>query len=227
MSAATKILDDANHAGLALARGARNAAGGAGAGHSIAGPSGPARTEGEAPTVLPHWADPAAPWICIEHRADSGAQVRLDLRRIGFEVHWPREVVRIRGRDDVLRPFFPGYLFALAMQARASWHVLKERGQFSIHVVGLRELGRPARPPAGFVAALIERAGGAIDGVIPAKEDEIATLEPGEAVKISGWGRDDWNGVFLAERGKRVEVMLSLFGRDSVVLLDAKKVRKA
>jgi len=177
--------------------------------------------------VLPHWAEPDASWICIEHRADSGARVRLDLRRNGFEVHWPREVVRIRGRDDVLRPFFPGYLFALAASPRASWHQLKERGQFGLFVVGVRELGRPARPPAGFVLSLIRRAGGAIDGVIPAKEDEIATLEKDDPVLISGWGRDDWAGVFVADRGKRVEVMMTLFGLSKPVMLDAKQVRKA
>lgn len=226
MSAA-KTLDGAHDGALPMARGSWNAAGLAGAGHTIAGPSGPARTEGQAPPVQPQWADPLAPWICIEHRADSGARVRLDLRRNGFEVHWPREVVRIQGRDDVLRPFFPGYMFALPVASRASWHSVKERGQFGIFVLGLREMGRPARPPGGFVAALIQRAGGAIDGVIPAKEDEIARLGPGDAVHVTRWGRDDWNGVFVAERGKRVEVMLTLFGRDSPVLVEARHVRKA
>lgn len=223
----TKALDAARTIGLPVARGARDAAGLAGAGHSTAGLHGPARAEGQAPSVLPHWADPDAPWICIEHRADAGARVRLDLRRNGFEVHWPREVVRVRGRDDVLRPFFPGYLFALAASPRASWHGLKERGQFGIFVVGLRELGRPARPPSGFVLALIRRAGGAIDGVIPAKEDEIATLAKDDPVLISAWGRDDWAGVFVAERGKRVEVLMTLFGVSKPVTLDAKQVRKA
>lgn len=223
----TNPLDAATPPGVAGNRGSWNAAGLAGAGYSTVGPSGLASAGGEAPSVQPLWADPHAPWICIEHRANCGARVRLDLRRNGFEVHWPREVVRIRGRDDVLRPFFPGYLFALPVEPRASWHGLKERGQFGLFVLGLRELGRPARPPPGFVAALIQRAGGAIDGVIPAKEDEIARLTKGDPVLVKGWGREDWGGIFVAERGKRVEVMLSLFGREIAVPLDPKNVRKA
>jgi transcription antitermination factor NusG len=226
MAAAMKPLDGGVTAAVAMGRDSWNAAGGAGARHITAGPSGPAPAEGQVPPVLPHWADPDAPWIVIEHRADAGAQVRNDLRRNGFEVHWPREVVRIPGRDDSLRPYFPGYMFALPVSDRASWHQLKERGQFSIHVLGLRELGRPARPPAGFVAALIQRAGGDIDGVIPAKQDEIARLKSGDRVRVTAFGRDDWNGVFVAERGKRVEVLLTLFGRDAPILLEARHVRR-
>lgn len=195
----------------------------AGARQPSAGPDGPARTGAKVLPVLPHWTDPAAPWLCIEHRADSGARVRLELRRLGFEVHWPREVQRIRGRDDVLRPYFPGYLFALPAATNAAWHDIHERRQLGLFIVGLREHGRPAHPPAGFVLALIERAGGAIDGVIPAMEDAIAEMRPGDPVRVL----DAYEGadlVFHAERGKRIELMLTILGVPRVVSVAAERV---
>jgi len=196
----------------------------AGAGQPSAAPEGVARTGAEVLPVLLHWTDPEAPWICIEHRADWGARVRLDLRRLGFEVHWPREVVRIRGRDDVLRPYFPGYLFALPAATNASWHEVKERRQGGVFIVGVRETGRPARPPKGFVLSLVNRALGAIDGVIPAPEDAIADLCQGDPVTLLGGAYAGAEAIFHVARGKRVEVMLTLFGVPRIVSVEADRL---
>lgn len=207
--------------------GARCASGMAGARHSSAGPEGPARTGAKPPPVLPHWTDPAAPWICVEHRADSGPRVRLDLRRLGFEVHWPREVHRVRGRDDVLRPFFPGYLFALPAASNASWGDVQERRQLGIFIVGLRERGCPAHPPPGFVLSMIERAGGALDGVIPAPEDALPVLRRGDAVTVRTGPLAGMRGIFEEQRGKRVEVLLEMLGVARQVRVAADNVEKS
>jgi hypothetical protein len=218
-----ETLDSDAIASVVRRGGSWSAAGEAGARHSSAAPAGAARTGAKALPVLPHWTDPAAPWLCVEHRADSGAHVRLDLRRLGYEVHWPRETVRIRGRDDVLRPYFPGYLFALPAAINCSWHAVKERAQHVVQILGLREHGRPAHPPAGFVLGLIDLAGGAIDGVIPAPEDAIAALRPGDPVKVRG-AYDGVDLVFHAERGKRIELMLTILGVPRVVSVSADRV---
>jgi transcription antitermination factor NusG len=206
------------------AGGSWSAAGLAGARHASAGPSGPAQAGAKPLPVLPHWTDPAAPWICVEHRADAGARVRLDLRRLGFEVHWPREVVRVRGRDDVLRPFFPGYLFALPAATNASWHAVRERGQMGVFIVGTRETARPAHPPAGFVLGMIQQAGGALDGVIPAAEDAIAALRPGDPVTLRGGAFEGADAVFRADRGKRVRVLLTILGVEREVEMTADRL---
>jgi transcriptional antiterminator RfaH len=198
----------------------------AGARQFAAGPDGLARTGAKALPVLPHWSDPSAPWICIEHRADAGARVRLDLRRSGFEVHWPREVLRIRGRDDVLRPFFPGYLFALPAATNASWQEVRQRGQLGVFVVGVKELGRPACPPPGFVLGLINRAGGAIDGVIPAPEDAIVRFRRDDPVTVLTGPLAGAQGLFREERGKRVAILLTLLGVEREVKVRADQLAR-
>lgn len=227
MGAAMKIrLDETESDRVGGSRGSRNAAGLAGAGLSSAGPSGPARTGAKPLPVLPQWRDPAAPWLCIEHRADAGARVRLELRRIGFEVHWPRETVRVRGRDDVLRPFFPGYLFALPELPGASWHAVKERGQLGIFVVGVKEFGRPSHPPPGFVLGLINRAGGAMDGVIPAAEDALTIWRKHDPVRLLAGPFAGHVGLFEAERGKRVSILLNILGVERRVVAQAERLAK-
>lgn len=224
------VLDATKTNRVAMVMRSRNAAGEAGARHSSAGPDGPARTGAKALPVLPHWTDPEARWLCIEHRADAGAHVRLDLRRLGFEVHWPRETVRVRGRDDVLRPFFPGYLFALAAATNASWHEVKGRVQHVVQILGMRELGRPAHPPPGFVLGMIERAGGAIDGVIPAKEDaiaaEIVKLKRGDAVMLLDGPFEGMQAVFHADRGRRVEILLTILGVPRKVAVEPERIAR-
>lgn len=211
------MLDSTESDRVTRSRGSWNAAGEAGARHSSAGPSRPAPTGAKAPLLLPHWTDPSAHWLCVEHRADSGAHVRLDLRRLGFEVHWPREVVRIRGRDDVLRPYFPGYLFALPAATNASWHEVKDRVRHLVQIVGVRELGRPAHPPQGFVLGLIEKARGAIDGAIPPKEDALLDapiVGIGDTVRLNGTALAGLEAVVSAERGARVKVLLHILGAE-------------
>lgn len=188
-----------------------------------------AHAEPEPGPVLPQWRDPSAKWIVVEHRPMVGAKVRLELRRQGWEVHWPREVERRHRCDDVLRPYFPGYMFALACGGVPSWRDLLEDVPCVIGVCGVRETGRPVHPPAGFVLMLIELAGGALDGVIPASEDLVVErvkrrLEPGARVDITAGPWASFSAVVLADRGKRIEVMLSLFGEPRVVAVPRARI---
>lgn len=205
------------------------AAGEAGASRVSAGPYGPAPHEApQAPSVRQPWQDPSAPWIVVHHRADDGARVRLGLRRLGFEVHWPRQVHRVPRRDDVLRPFFPGYMFALADLPGASWHQVKASVPNVIQVCGVPELGRPVHPPRGMVLRLIQDAGGALDGVIPAKEDRVARLRAGDPVRVLGGPFEGHAAVYQCERGEdRVVVLLQLLGVERPVPLPRAAVAKA
>jgi transcription antitermination factor NusG len=160
-----------------------------------------------------------------------GQKVRLRLRRLGFDVHWPREVVRRSRRDDVLEPFFPGYMFVLPGEDGPGWSALLDVADV-VTVCGVREHRRPLHPPAGFVLALIDRAGGAIDGVIQAEEDEVCErvlrrrFEAGETLRVTAGRWAQFEGVFVAQKGERVKVMMSLFGRPSLADVHAAHVEK-
>jgi transcription antitermination factor NusG len=196
-----------------------------GAAASLAGSAqaGPAASDGETPSVLPLWRDPLAPWITVNHAPHLGAKARLALRRAGFEVHWPREVVRRSRCDDTLRPYFEGYLFALPLTPDVSWRDAVEEKPIILGVVGVREFGRPSPSPAGLVLGLIERAGGALDGVMPAKEDEVSQeiwakrYAKGAPVKVTAGPWAEVDAVIQADRGKRVDVLLTLLGVTRVV----------
>ena len=180
------------------------------------------RAEAEVASVLPLWASPDAAWICIEHKSFCGPKVRIDLRRLGWEVHWPREVVRRFRQDDIIRPYYPGYMFALADGPKARWGELADTVQHVTAVVGVRETGRPSHPPRGFVAWLIRKAGGAIDGLILPAEDRVPPrrgFAPGDAVVVEDGPFAAFAGTVVDDVEKRVTVMLDLFGRKTPVSL--------
>lgn len=198
----------------------RTAAGQAGVEPPAAGAEAPANTAPDAVVK-----SMSATWLCIHHRPDDGARVRLGIRREGWEVHWPREVVRMPRKDDVLRPFFPGYMFARPLERHARWDSLRGAVPNVIGIVGVREHGQPVHPPRGFVEMLIDRAGGAIDGVIPAPEDERADkLRPGAKLRLRHGAWDGVEAVLEVDRGVRVDVLLTLLGVRRVVSVDRASV---
>lgn len=206
------------------------AAGQAGARLLSAGPAGPASHRSPQPgSVLPQWQDPAASWIVIQHRADDGARVRLGVRRLGFEVHWPRKVHRAPRRDDVIRPVFPGYLFALAERRSASWHAVRDTVANVVGIVGVRETGSPVHPPRGFVLRLVRDAGGALDGVVPPDEDRglsAPTFEAGDEVEIVGTAFAGLRAIYQADADERVRVLLQVLGVTRPVMVPRDAVAK-
>ena len=115
----------------------------------------------------------------------------------------------------MIRPVFPGYLFALAVSRAASWHVVKAKVPNVIGVVGVREGGAPVHPPRGFVRRLVLDAGGALDGVIAPEEDrELVgpTYEAGEDVQLVGTAFAGMRAVYRADADDRVQVLLQVLG---------------
>ncbi|MGX9966080.1 transcription termination/antitermination protein NusG [Roseomonas sp. F4] len=171
-------------------------------------------------------------WIVIHHRSDDGARVRIGVRREGFEVHWPREVFRQPRRDDRLRPFLPGYMFAYPVLGNASWHRVKAKVPNVIGIVGVRERGEPVSPPPGFVEALIDRCGGILTGAIPLPEEAAeaplkggVAFVPGAAVRIAEGPLAGLRALFQADRGpQRIMVLLTLLGVPRMVEVDREAV---
>jgi transcription antitermination factor NusG len=200
-----------------------------------AGQAGAQAPASGAPGKAPELADDAhgssmakharASWICVQHRADDGARVRIALRRKGFTVHWPRVVIRIPRRDDVLRPLFPGYLFA--RPDACPWQTALEARNV-IRVLGVRETGAPRLVPDSYVAELIDMAGG-IDGVIPAREDLVASWRPGVTMlRITSGPWQGLSGLLWSDRGRdRVQVLLHVLGVERPVSVPRTAVREA
>lgn len=224
-STAMMRLDDAGETGVPVTGGSKSPAGQAGGRLSTAGPSCPAPTEADQPLSV---RKPFQRWIVVHHRADDGARVRIGIRREGFEVHWPREVVRQPRRDDRLRPFLPGYMFAYPLTPHASWHRIKATVPNVIALVGVRELGVPVSPPPGFVEALIHRAGGLLTGAIPLPEDaEEATpvWYRGMKLRVAAGPLAGTEALFQAERGPaRIMALLTILGVPRMVEMDRSAV---
>jgi len=165
------------------------------------------------------------PWLCIHHRADDGARVRLALRREGIEVHWPRCVVRQPRKDDVLRPLFPGYLFARTAQ----WSWLRAVPNV-IGVVGVRERGVPSPMPTGVVEALIAEAGGAMDGVIDLTPDATVArgYKRGDKLRVVSGPLAGLLAEFRGDHGTdRVAVLLSILGGQTAAVMRRDQVEAA
>lgn len=153
-----------------------------------------------------------ARWMAVYHRVDDGARVRLGLRRAGYDVHWPREVVRLPRQDDRLRPFFAGYMFASAQDLHEPWQELRSKVRNLISIVGVREFGEPAYAPRGLVEGLIAMAGGAIDGIIQPREDVVDVWQAGTPVRIQSGAFEGVKCLVDADRGERVVILLELMG---------------
>ncbi|MBS7810524.1 transcription termination/antitermination NusG family protein [Roseococcus pinisoli] len=183
--------------------------------------------EAQAPPVRKQFQIPAARWYCIQHRPMEGARARLAIRREGFDVHWPRVIVRGFRRDDVLEPLFPGYLFVLFDVRRGGWGAIRKKGNHVDAILGVRELGAPIPMPVGVVEGLIDRARGAIGGAIdgtgdPEGEGALAErpiiLEPGAPISFLDKALFAQPALLKADRGgERVKVLMTFFGQEQEV----------
>jgi len=205
-------LDGDRDGALAVACEAEGAAGQAGANSLTAGHPGLAQLQGGKAALERQQFNQSSSWLCVHHRADDGARVRLGLRRQGWEVHWPRIIERRPRRDDVIRPFLPGYMFATALGCARSWHRMLDVPNL-IDVVGVRSAGSPIVVPAGFVEALIDVAGGAIDGVQQPIEDVTPIWAPGCRLRVVAGAFAGAEALLIETRpDHRVVVLLTLLG---------------
>lgn len=128
-----------------------------------------------------------------------------------------------RQTEEVIRPFFPGYLFVQLDLADPSWAAIN-RTQGVKRLMCTTEL-RPIAVPAGVVEALMDegRAGdGAIDRGSPRK---FAPLARGQKVRVTIGDRDIDTVVHMTDQ-ERVWVLLSLFGgREVPTEVEREKVR--
>lgn len=145
----------------------------------------------------------------------------------GFEVYFPQQLSEnAKTRKLQTRPFFPRILFVRADLRLASWkRIWSTRG-----VQGI--MGSSAERPFCVADWVIERVRDQEDaGFIrmglevdqEALQAHAASFKDGEKVRLSG---SPLEAVFQSLDGeKRASILVSLFGRDSRVLVDLKKLR--
>lgn len=168
----------------------------------------------------------ATHWLCVQHHSGFGPQVRFGLRAAGFEVHWPRFVDRIPRKDDVLRPLFPGYMFA-GFEPGQRWNEILQVARV-VGLVGMREFGRPTSVPQRIVERLISRAG-AID--LPIDETPEARslrsrqrIDSGK-VRICDGPFEGFEGLLRQDNGEaRVRVLLEILGAEREVAISRSMV---
>jgi transcriptional antiterminator RfaH len=221
------LVDVRDEGALAMCRRVEGAAGQAGANSLTAGPSGFAQLQGGKAALERKLFPATSPWFCIHHRADDGARVRLGLRRQGWEIHWPRIIERRPRRDDVIRPFLPGYMFASCAGRALSWHKMLDVPNL-IDVVGVRSCGAPIPVPARLVQGLIDAVGGAMDGVQQPIEDVMPVWAPGQRLRVVEGAFAGAEALLVEDRAdRRVTVLLTLLGAPREVDLARAAVRSA
>jgi len=138
-------------------------------------------------------------WFVIwtESRAEKKVEARL--AALGLSPWLPTVKERHRWSDrwrEVVSPLFPGYLFARADSVE--WHkVLRTPGVLTV----VKERGRPALLPDGFVARLreaIER-----NGAAPEPVAEKVDYHPGDEVIVQEGALKGVRGVVRERRSMR------------------------
>jgi transcriptional antiterminator RfaH len=155
-------------------------------------------------------------WFAIQTRPNAEAAAEAQLRALPVETLLPfaRRSVRhaTRAPRMVLRPLFPGYLFARFCAAVSLRAVKYSRGV-------LRVLGgandRPWPMDDGIVATIRTRLGA--DGFVELNERPFGA---GDSVRVTAGPLTGWSGIFDSELSdaERVVILIETFQQGRVVI---------
>lgn len=163
------------------------------------------------------------PWYVVLHRANAGARVRLGIRSLDLpggaecEVHWPRFIERKPRQDDVIRSLYPGYMFARVPKG-VSWGTIAREVAGVIRLLS-DERGLPLPVPHALVQRHMDRAGGAIDGLIDETPESIARFRAKQRLAVVSGPFEGWDGVCHMDEGDRIRMFLTMLGGDRLVTL--------
>lgn len=164
-----------------------------------------------------------ATWYVVVHRANDGPRVRHRIRSLelpdgaAFDVHWPRFIERRPKKDDVIRPLYPGYLFA-RVPTRASWGAIV-RDVPNVFRLLSDDRGQPIPVPDALVQRHIDRAGGAMDGLIDETPESVARYRAKQPLGVVSGPFEGWGGVCHLDDGERVKMFLEMLGGPRLVTL--------
>lgn len=150
-------------------------------------------------------------WFAIRTKPNREMNARGQYERQGYVVYLPliRKTVRhARRREEVLRPFFPGYLFLHLAPAERHWVTIASTRD----AIGPVCFGDQYVPvPEWVIEDLKAREEG---GAISLAELQRERLSPGAAVEVRLDETTTAPGLVYSQRGEEnVVVLLSLMGR--------------
>ena len=145
-------------------------------------------------------------WFAVRVKPHKELIARAHFERQGFTVYLPKTLKtrrHARRVEEVVRPFFPGYLFLHLAPEERRWPTISG----TIGAIGPVRFGDHYPPVPGW---LIESLQAREDeqGYISTKELELSFLKPGNKVKIVCGDLEGFEGVFREIRGQDRAVIL-------------------
>jgi transcriptional antiterminator RfaH len=152
-------------------------------------------------------------WYVAQTQPGGQSLALLHLLRQGFQAYVPMMRQR-RGAETIAVPLFPGYVFInLNLDVEPWSRVNGTRGV--VHLLP-SHVESPSPLPSGFIEelrALVE--GGTWDDL--SLEQLLASYAPGAEVRIASGALTDQTGVIISRKRDRVDVLVSLLGRETMV----------
>ena len=162
-------------------------------------------------------------WFVVATKPNCEKTAELNLRQQGFKVFLPLiEKTRRHARrvEKVFRPFFPSYLFVQFDAAIMSWHSIN--GTIGVRHI-LTNNGRPQPIAENFVETLFCKLNEL--GVINEHEQYFSV---GSKVEVAtGVMKGHLATILSADSSGRVNILLSMMGRDIISTISAKNLEKA
>lgn len=149
-------------------------------------------------------------WYVVHTRPQCEELARCNLERQGFTVYLPlfRRMIRhARRKSEVLRPFFPRYLFVAFDPAVARWRAVNS-------TLGVARLISEGETPVAVDDDVVDdiRRRADVDGVLTL--DEALPFAVGDRIQVrEGPFRDFWGLFHGLDDKSRVCVLLDLMGR--------------
>lgn len=155
-------------------------------------------------------------WACIQTYGGQEAKAILNLRRQGFEAFCPSFVRPADSRKaaPLSHPLFPGYAFVLIDPGITHWGPINS----TLGVIRLLTNNSRTAPVVLFVADSL------IESLTALRVLEDSGLRPDAVVRVKRLGSPfyDLVGTVVGmTNSQRVQVLMSLFNRDTVVEFDA------
>ena len=159
----------------------------------------------------------------VETPGRSERLAKHHLIRQGFEAYLPMRACE-KKVEGSLTPLFPHYLFVRVDLSAPRWSDIRT----TIGVRGvLSSGGHPAQAPPKLVSSIREREVFGVVQLNPRGDEKGARFNRGDAVRIQRGKFSGFDAIFDQHQGKRVMVLLSVFGRNSRLLLSADDLKAA
>jgi transcriptional antiterminator RfaH len=164
-----------------------------------------------------------AQWYAIHTHAKQEARAALNLLDCGLEIFAPKfrepRYSQYTGTSYLIKPLFPGYIFARFVAAESLRTVTFTRGVHSVVSFG----GKPTPVDEAILDAIRSRI--AQDGLVRMSDE----LDPGDEVIVKVGPNESFNGIFERQLkgGDRVVILLSTVNYQARFEVDRDLVKKA